>query len=191
MKRWSYFCRHLFCVVTCKWTYICTMLLQFTDLYSTCQIHPFAHTFIHWRQRLPCRGPTRSPGAIWGSAPRSRLLWHAASRATATLVQEFNFKKKKSEINKKISTVWTNSSLDILMHCAVPSMSRAPVLRVRVDTNTHLVLSSRSRPIAARGTELTSCRWQQLAVTLVRCCLQGYLFQVSIWQVAQSYILHL
>ena len=35
------------------------------------------HTFMHWWQWLPCKVPTSTSGAVWGSVSSPRTLWHA------------------------------------------------------------------------------------------------------------------
>lgn len=47
-------------------------------LNSSCHIQPFTHTDILSRQRLPCKVPTSSLGAIWGLVSCPRILQHAA-----------------------------------------------------------------------------------------------------------------
>ena len=37
---------------------------QSTD-HSKCHIHPFTHTFIHWWQKLPCKGPSAHREQFW------------------------------------------------------------------------------------------------------------------------------
>ena len=71
------------------WCYACcvaeiTMLDSYihilghpADAFVQSDLQYFTHTFTHWWWRLPCKVPTSTWGAVWGSVSCPRTLWHA------------------------------------------------------------------------------------------------------------------
>lgn len=61
-----------------KWTCISKCNSKQLKTLCTCHTDPFKNTVIHWWQRLPCKLPACSSGAIGVSLSCPRILGHAA-----------------------------------------------------------------------------------------------------------------